>query len=92
MGNLLDTNIVSNLVRNPHGRVTDRIKAVGELCLALLIPCPSIPQPTRGPIGVTLLRRSKEGQVGGARYTRDMQPITDARLMGASTSDAITHR
>jgi tRNA(fMet)-specific endonuclease VapC len=30
MGYLLDTNIVSNLVRNPRGRVADRIKAVGE--------------------------------------------------------------
>jgi tRNA(fMet)-specific endonuclease VapC len=30
MAYLLDTNIVSNLVRNPHGRVADRIKALGE--------------------------------------------------------------
>ena len=27
---LLDTNIVSDLVRNPQGRVTERISAVGE--------------------------------------------------------------
>ena len=27
---LLDTNIVSNLVRNPQGRVTSRIREVGE--------------------------------------------------------------
>jgi tRNA(fMet)-specific endonuclease VapC len=27
---LLDTNIVSDLVRNPQGRVTQRIRAVGE--------------------------------------------------------------
>ena len=27
---LLDTNIVSDLVRNPQGRVTDRIRQVGE--------------------------------------------------------------
>lgn len=27
---LLDTNIVSNLVRDPHGRVTDHIARVGE--------------------------------------------------------------
>ncbi len=30
MGYLLDTNIVSDLVRNPQGRVTARIRAVGE--------------------------------------------------------------
>ncbi len=30
MGYLLDTNIVSDLVRNPQGRVTARIGAVGE--------------------------------------------------------------
>ncbi len=30
MGYLLDTNIVSDLVRNPQGRVTTRIRAVGE--------------------------------------------------------------
>lgn len=27
---LLDTNVVSNLVRDPHGRVTDHIARVGE--------------------------------------------------------------
>ena len=30
MGYLLDTNIVSDLVRNPQGRVTHRIREVGE--------------------------------------------------------------
>ena len=30
MGYLLDTNIVSDLVRNPRGRVTECIRAVGE--------------------------------------------------------------
>jgi tRNA(fMet)-specific endonuclease VapC len=36
---LLDTNIVSNLVRNPHGRVADRIKAVGEsnICTSIIV-------------------------------------------------------
>jgi tRNA(fMet)-specific endonuclease VapC len=27
---LLDTNIVSDLLRNPHGRITERIRDVGE--------------------------------------------------------------
>jgi tRNA(fMet)-specific endonuclease VapC len=27
---LLDTNILSDLVRNPQGRITDRIRAIGE--------------------------------------------------------------
>ena len=27
---LLDTNIVADLVRNPHGRITQRIRKVGE--------------------------------------------------------------
>src|ERR1700735_4870974 len=36
---LLDTNIVSNLVRNPHGRVADRIKTVGEsnICTSIIV-------------------------------------------------------
>jgi tRNA(fMet)-specific endonuclease VapC len=36
---LLDTNIVSNLVRNPQGRVADRIKAVGEqnICTSIIV-------------------------------------------------------
>lgn len=36
---LLDTNIVSNLIRNPHGRVADRINAIGELniCTSIII-------------------------------------------------------
>jgi tRNA(fMet)-specific endonuclease VapC len=36
---LLDTNIVSNLVRNPHGRVADRIKAIGErnVCTSIIV-------------------------------------------------------
>ena len=36
---LLDTNIVSNLVRNPRGRVADRIKAIGEqnICTSILV-------------------------------------------------------
>ena len=31
---LLDTNIVSDLIRNPQGRVTDRIREVGEAQVA----------------------------------------------------------
>ena len=31
---LLDTNIVSDLVRNPQGRVTSRIREVGEAQVA----------------------------------------------------------
>jgi tRNA(fMet)-specific endonuclease VapC len=34
---LLDTNIVSDLVRNPQGRVTQRIRAVGETEVATSI-------------------------------------------------------
>ena len=36
---LLDTNIVSNLIRNPHGRVADRIKANGEsnICTSIIV-------------------------------------------------------
>jgi tRNA(fMet)-specific endonuclease VapC len=36
---LLDTNIVSNLVRNPQGRVADRIKAMGEqnICTSIIV-------------------------------------------------------
>ena len=36
---LLDTNIVSDLVRNPQGRVTQRIRAVGEaqVCTSIIV-------------------------------------------------------
>jgi tRNA(fMet)-specific endonuclease VapC len=36
---LLDTNIVSDLVRNPHGRVAERVKAVGEenICTSIIV-------------------------------------------------------
>ena len=36
---LLDTNIVSNLVRYPQGRIADRIKAVGEsnICISIVV-------------------------------------------------------
>ncbi len=36
---LLDTNIVSNLVRNPRGHLADRIKAVGEqnICTSIIV-------------------------------------------------------
>ncbi len=36
---LLDTNIVSNLVRNPQGRVTSRIREVGEaqVCTSIIV-------------------------------------------------------
>jgi tRNA(fMet)-specific endonuclease VapC len=36
---LLDTNIVSNLVRNPQGRLADRIKAIGEqsICTSIIV-------------------------------------------------------
>jgi tRNA(fMet)-specific endonuclease VapC len=36
---LLDTNILSNLVRRPHGRVADRIKRVGEkqVCTSIIV-------------------------------------------------------
>jgi tRNA(fMet)-specific endonuclease VapC len=34
---LLDTNIVSNLIRNPQGQVADRIRKVGEARVATSI-------------------------------------------------------
>ena len=36
---LLDTNIVSNLIRYPQGRIADRIKAVGEanICTSIIV-------------------------------------------------------
>ena len=36
---LLDTNIVSNLVRDPQGRVADRVKAIGEanVCTSIIV-------------------------------------------------------
>jgi len=34
---LLDTNVVSELIRNPQGRVTDRIREVGEAQVATSI-------------------------------------------------------
>lgn len=36
---LLDTNIVSNLVKDPHGRVADRIRAIGEqnICTSIIV-------------------------------------------------------
>jgi tRNA(fMet)-specific endonuclease VapC len=36
---LLDTNIVSNLVRNPHGRVAERVAVIGEqnICTSIIV-------------------------------------------------------
>ncbi len=36
---LLDTNVVSNLIREPQGRVADRIKALGEnrICTSIIV-------------------------------------------------------
>jgi Predicted nucleic acid-binding protein, contains PIN domain len=36
---LLDTNIVSGLVRDPHGRITQRMRKVGEMqiCTSILV-------------------------------------------------------
>ena len=36
---LLDTNVVSDLVRNPHGRITQRIRKVGEarVCTSIVV-------------------------------------------------------
>lgn len=38
---LLDTNVVSELVRNPHGPVTRRIARVGErkVCTSIIVAC-----------------------------------------------------
>lgn len=39
MGYLLDTNIVSDLVRNPQGRITQRIRKIGEaqVCTSIIV-------------------------------------------------------
>jgi tRNA(fMet)-specific endonuclease VapC len=39
MAFLLDTNIVSDLVRHPHGRIADRIATVGErqVCTSIIV-------------------------------------------------------
>ena len=39
MGYLLDTNVVSDLVRNPQGRVAERIRKVGEaqVCTSIIV-------------------------------------------------------
>jgi tRNA(fMet)-specific endonuclease VapC len=39
MGFLLDTNILSDLVRHPHGRIADRIVQVGEqhVCTSIVV-------------------------------------------------------
>jgi tRNA(fMet)-specific endonuclease VapC len=36
---LLDTNIVSHLIRNPQGRVTEHIRRVGEgqVCTSIIV-------------------------------------------------------
>jgi tRNA(fMet)-specific endonuclease VapC len=36
---LLDTNIVSDLVRNPHGRITRRIREIGDaqVCTSIIV-------------------------------------------------------
>jgi len=36
---LLDTNIICDLVRNPHGRITQRIRKVGEaqVCTSIMV-------------------------------------------------------
>ena len=36
---LLDTNIVSDLVRHPHGRIADRIATIGEqyICTSIIV-------------------------------------------------------
>jgi tRNA(fMet)-specific endonuclease VapC len=36
---LLDTNIVSELMRHPHGRIADRIEKVGEqhICTSIIV-------------------------------------------------------
>jgi tRNA(fMet)-specific endonuclease VapC len=39
MGFLLDTNVLSDLVRHPHGRIADRIAQVGEkhVCTSIIV-------------------------------------------------------
>ncbi len=50
---LLDTNIVSDLIRNPHGRVTQRIAEVGEFTVC-------IDQIVAGEIRFGLAKRASE--------------------------------
>jgi len=39
VGFLLDTNVISDLVRHPHGRLADRIASVGEqhVCTSIIV-------------------------------------------------------
>ena len=39
MSYLLDTNILSDLVRNPHGRVAEHIREVGDagICTSIIV-------------------------------------------------------
>ena len=39
MGYLLDTNIVSDLVRNPQGRIAERVRQIGEaqVCTSIIV-------------------------------------------------------
>jgi tRNA(fMet)-specific endonuclease VapC len=61
---LLDTAIVSNLVRNPQGRVADRIKAIGEqsICTSIIVAAELRYGPTRH--GSAQLRMQLEAVLG----------------------------
>lgn len=65
MAYLLDTNIVSDLVRNPQGRVTRRIRAVGE------------PEVATSIIVAAELRYGAEKK-GSARLTAQLEAVLGA--------------
>lgn len=65
MAYLLDTNIVSDLVRHPQGRVTERIRAVGEAEIATSI------------IVAAELRYGAEKK-GSARLTAQLEAVLGA--------------
>jgi tRNA(fMet)-specific endonuclease VapC len=61
---LLDTNIVSELVRDPHGPVTRRIARVGEgsVCTSIIVACEL---------------RYGAAKKGSARLTRQLELVLD---------------
>jgi len=65
---LLDTNIVSDLVRNPAGRVADRIREVGEsqICTSIIVAAEL---------------RYGAAKRGSARLTRQLEAVLGALVV-----------
>ena len=78
---LLDTDIVSDLLRNPQGRVHAHIARVGEGALALSIPLTDDEIGELNPLGVNCLRNSPGAgvTVWGAR-TRNGEDFWQSSL------------